>query len=102
VHIPLSDVECLTGHITKGIAPEIFQGGDAYVTAKSLLHDICRDWTSGIWDEADLSKLRNLQLHELIKSRKEAAEAASTSPALSCPDFLKHVSTICGGSLTFT
>ena len=91
-HVPLVDVECLTKLVTRGIAPEIFSGGDAYHKGKDRLHSICRTWSSEIWDEMDLSKLRNLQLQEIIEKRKKAATTASGSPALLCRQFLKHVS----------
>jgi len=91
-HVSVNDVECLTKHITKGIIPEVFSGGDGYQKAKEKLHHMCRSWSSDIWDEMDLSKLRSLQVQEVIGKRKEAEVKASTSPALHCGQFIKHVS----------
>jgi len=89
LHVPLSDVECLTRYATKGIVPEIFQSGEKYLKAKDRLHSICRSWDD-LWDEMDLSKIKNLQFQEMMKKRKEAEITASSSPALSCPQFVKH------------
>jgi antiviral helicase SKI2 len=91
LHVPLVDVECLTQHITKGIIPEIFQGGDAYQKAKDKLHLLCRSW-GDLWDEMDFSKIKSLQLQEIIDRRREAGRTVSSSCALECPLFVKHVS----------
>ncbi|KAK1765072.1 NUC185 domain-containing protein [Phialemonium atrogriseum] len=89
-HVPLTEVECLTKLVTKGVVPDVFAGGEAYQKAKEKLQGICKSWTSDIWDEMDLSKLRSLQLQEVIGKRKEAEARACTSPALKCQHFLKH------------
>lgn len=90
LHVPLSDVECLTGYITRGIVPEIFQGGDAHAGATKQLRQIASKWDAEWWAEADLSKLRNLQFQELVNKRKEAEIKATSSKSLNCPQFLKH------------
>ncbi|KAK8098800.1 uncharacterized protein PG998_012041 [Apiospora kogelbergensis] len=91
VHVPLSDVECLTKKLTKGIVPEVFQGGDAYKEAKDKMLAICRSWDNAeLWGEMDLGKIKSLPLQELIgKRKKEEAEAADLAP-LWCKNFLKH------------
>ncbi|KAF5512457.1 putative ATP-dependent RNA helicase [Colletotrichum aenigma] len=89
LHVPLGDVECLTRYVTKGIVPEIFQSGEKYIKAKDRLHSICRSWDDP-WDEMDLSKIKNLQFQEMMKKRKDAELTASSSPSLSCGQFLKH------------
>ncbi|KAK1758129.1 NUC185 domain-containing protein [Echria macrotheca] len=91
LHVPLRDLVHLTRHITKGIVPEIFDGGEGYVAAKERLHAICQSWTAlNIWDEMDLSRIRSLQLHEIITKRAEAEAKLTTSPAVHCGYFLKH------------
>ena len=91
-HVPLTDIICLTKHVTRGILPDVFEGGDKYVQAKEQLFQLCKSWTAEIWDELDLSKLKSLQLQEIIGKRREVEVKVSTSPALKCPDFAKHVS----------
>ncbi|KAM0275026.1 hypothetical protein ACHAQH_007632 [Verticillium albo-atrum] len=89
LHVPIADVECLTRYTTKGIVPDIFQGGEEYQQAKGRLHALCRAWDD-LWDELDLAKIRNLALQEIIEKRQEAVRVASHSPALECDNFVKH------------
>jgi antiviral helicase SKI2 len=91
-HVPISDVECLTKTVTKGIIPDVFSGGDALQEARERLLQICRTWDSDIWDEMELSRIRNLQFQEMITARKEAEVSTFTSPAVRCRQFIKHVS----------
>jgi antiviral helicase SKI2 len=92
VHVPLSDVECITKTITKGVIPDIFQRDEWSRGAKDKLCEICKSWTSEIWDEVDFAKVRSLQMQEIMEMRKKAIAKASSSPALSCRQFIKHVS----------
>ncbi|KAK3331272.1 NUC185 domain-containing protein [Apodospora peruviana] len=89
LHVPLSDVVCLTKHVTKGILPDIF-GGEGYTKAKDKLHHICKSWTSDIWDEMDLGRIRSLTVHDILTKRREAEVKVSKSVALDCNQFLKH------------
>ncbi len=105
VKVPLSEIECLCDHVTSGILPEIFLGGEAMHKARDQLRQICRDsWKAGdaggsnnnggrsIWDEMSLSKVTNLHFVDLREKRQTAYEVASTSPAVGCWHFVKHVS----------
>ncbi|KAH7010021.1 NUC185 domain-containing protein [Ilyonectria destructans] len=89
LHVPLSDVECLTKWVSKGIIPELFNGGDGYHQAKDRLHEICSSWDDRM-DEADLSRIKQLQLQEMVEQRIELVKTISNSPAIKCPEFLKH------------
>lgn len=51
-----------------------------------------RNWNDTIFDEADLSKIKNMALQELKEKRTEAQLKVLGSEALDCPQFLKHVS----------
>lgn len=93
VHVPIGDVECLTRHLTKGIVPDVFSNDTSVVSeARNRLLEICKTWNSNIWDELDMSRLRNMQIQELMGARYKVLATASGSPALSCSQFLKHVS----------
>lgn len=93
VHVPIADVECVCRYQTKGIVPDVFSHDNNVVSdAKGRIVEICSTWNNMIWDEMDLSRLRNLQLQELIGKRAKALATASASPALECPQFLRHVS----------
>lgn len=90
LHVPLTDVVCLTRHVTKNIIPEIFEGGEPFNKAKDRLHQLCKSWTSELWDELDLGRIRSLAVHEIITKRREAEVKLTKSASLTCPQFLKH------------
>ncbi|KAK7750058.1 Antiviral helicase ski2 [Diatrype stigma] len=90
VHVPLSDIECLTGEIATGIVPGVFRGGDEYQEAKSRMLDICKSWESPIWNEMDFSKIKSLALQEIIGQRKQEEQTIQATATIPCPDFLKH------------
>lgn len=92
VHVPLSDVEVLTGTLTKGIVPEIFNGGEGGKQAKEKIAKLFKSWGHEVFDEADLSKIKSMQLQEIKEKRKQAQLAVTSSEAMACPQFLKHVS----------
>jgi len=89
LHVPLGDLVCLCRLVTKGILPDIF-GGEGHNSAKEKIHSICRNWTSEIWDEMDFSKIRSLQMHDIIAKRREAETKLIKSAAVRCGLFLKH------------
>ncbi|KAK4124743.1 antiviral helicase [Parathielavia appendiculata] len=91
LHVPISDLVCLTKHVTKGVLPDIFGGGEGHAKAKEKLHHICRSWTSDIWDELELGRIRNLAVHDVASKRREAEIKVVKSPtAAECKSFLKH------------
>ena len=91
LHVPLGDVECVSRWVVKGVIPEIFQGGDAYPVAREKIQDICGAWDDR-WDEADMAKVKNMQLQEMVEKRAELVRRMTSSPSTQCPGFLKHVS----------
>lgn len=90
LYVPLSDIECLTRWVTKGVIPEIFKGGEDQVKADRKLQDLCASWDDR-WDEMDFGKIKSLQLQELVEKRAELVKTITSSPATKCPSFLKHV-----------
>ncbi|KAK0749094.1 NUC185 domain-containing protein [Schizothecium vesticola] len=90
VHVPLSDLVCLTNLVTRGIYPDIFNKGDVYAQAKERIFALCRTWTSETWSEMDLSRIRSLQLHDIMSKRRDVEAKLVKSKALACPLFLKH------------
>lgn len=99
LHIPLSDLECLTNTVVKGILPEIFASGDEYQGAIQNLTEICKSWEADSWDEVDLKRIQEMQLRDILNKRKEAAAICRDAQSLSCPNFIKHVSHSCPQSL---
>ncbi|KAL2136536.1 hypothetical protein VTI74DRAFT_3081 [Chaetomium olivicolor] len=88
LHVPISDLVCLTKHITKGVLPDIF--GEGHAKAKEKLHQICRSWNTDIWDEMDLGRIKNLTVHDVVSKRREAEIKVVKSAATECKSFLKH------------
>ena len=88
--IPVADLECLTGTIVKGVIPGIF-GGDDYKAAKEELARICLSWDTTEWNEMDFSRIKDLQLREVLAKRKEEVGIMENSVSLQCPQFIKHV-----------
>ena len=91
LHVPLSDVECLTRWVVKGTVPEILKRGEIFQQALERLSEICVSWDDR-WDEADMGKIKSMQLQEIIEKRVQLAKKMTNSPAMKCPIFLKHVS----------
>ena len=90
VHVRLEEVECATGFITKGVVPEVFHGGSSSHDAIDKMHKICSTWNSDQWDEMDLSRVKSLELVELITERAERVKKMANSRAATCADFAKH------------
>ncbi|KAH7308686.1 NUC185 domain-containing protein [Stachybotrys elegans] len=89
LHVPMSDVECLTRWVVKGVVPEIFQGGEAHHLAKDRLQEVCSSWDDK-WDEMDMSKIKSFLLQEMMEARVQLIKTMMNSPAVRCPSFLKH------------
>lgn len=89
--VPLSDVECLTRWVLKGVVPEIFKGGSGAEDARDKIQDMCANWDDR-WDEMDMGKVKSLPLQEMMEKRVQLAKTMANSAAVKCPSFLKHVS----------
>ncbi|KAH8816828.1 NUC185 domain-containing protein [Xylogone sp. PMI_703] len=90
LHIPVGDLECVTKTIVKGVIPGLFEGGEPYQVAMKELARICSSWDLDVWDELDLSRIKELQLRDLISRRSERVGAAERGKCFKCPQFLKH------------
>lgn len=100
MHVPLSDVEVLTGCLTRNIIPEIFNGGEDGKKAKEYIAKLFQSWESSVFNEADLSKIKSMTLQEIKEKRVQAERTVLGSEALKCPQFLKHVSQFLTNSST--
>ncbi|KAF3768594.1 antiviral helicase [Cryphonectria parasitica EP155] len=90
IHVPLSDVEVLTGCVTKNILPEIFNGGEDQRKAKEQIAKLFQSWSNPAFQETDLGKIKSLALQEIKEKRVQAESTVLGSEALKCPQFLKH------------
>lgn len=91
IHVPLSDIECLTQTTIKNSIPDLFKPGESGRRATERLRDLCASWDDG-WDEVELGKVKSLSLRELAGERAQLVARMRQSPATDCPSFLKHVS----------
>ncbi len=92
LQIPVTDLECVTKTVVKGVIPGIFEGGDAHKEAINELSRLCGSWELDEWNEMDWERIKDLRLREIIVERKQQADASQKCKCLGCPQFLKHVS----------
>ncbi|RCI15995.1 hypothetical protein L249_1748 [Ophiocordyceps polyrhachis-furcata BCC 54312] len=93
LHVPLSDVECLTRWVLNGTVPQVMWRGVAGQLAMERVKEFCASWDAASddrWNELDLGKIKSLQLQEIAEKRAQLMRAMSASPATKCPNFLKH------------
>lgn len=92
LQIPVTNIECVTKTILRGVIPEIFGRDEDYQKAKEQLIKLFRTWESSEWDEADWKKITDLHLRDLIAKRDEISKTAQYAACVECPDFIKHAS----------
>lgn len=56
----------------------------------SELLALTSSWTESIWDEADISKMKDLAVREITTARSSTSATATSTQCQTCPDFLKH------------
>jgi len=94
LQIPVADLECVTKTIVKGVIPEIFNGGDPYQKAKDEIWRLCSNWELDEWNELNWSRIKDLQLRDILTKRNEEGTISQKAKCLQCPQFIKHVSFI--------
>ena len=93
--VPFSDIECLTGTICQEIDVNGVQSKDpeAMSRAKDQLLRAVSSWTSSTWQEADYSRVKDMNIRQLLEARTKAAqEAQEGEECIVCPELPKHVS----------
>lgn len=60
--------------------------------ADKELSKLCSSWTSGVWDEMDWARIKELQVRDILEQRQAQAAISQSCRCLQCPEFLKHVS----------
>ncbi|PFH61601.1 hypothetical protein XA68_16862 [Ophiocordyceps unilateralis] len=93
LHVPLSDVECLTRWVLKGTVPDVTRRGVAGQQAMERVKEFCASWdcvSDDRWNEVDLGRIKSLQLQEMVEKRTQLIKTMTTSSATRCPNFLKH------------
>ncbi|PHH78759.1 hypothetical protein CDD80_6310 [Ophiocordyceps camponoti-rufipedis] len=93
IHVPLSDVECLTRWVLRGTIPDVTRRGVVGQQAMERVREFCASWDNASddrWDEVDLGRIKSLQLQEMAEKRTRLIKVMSASSATKCPNFLKH------------
>lgn len=114
VKVPLTDLECVTNTVVKSTGPiwylNIKKGTspcefspqlelqclldlptEAAKFADKELTKYTKSWNDSAWDELDWSRVKELQVRDIINKRNEQVQIMQSCRCLSCPDFLKHV-----------
>lgn len=93
--VPFSDIECLTASICQEIDVPGVQSKetDAMSKAKIQLLRAASSWTSATWQEIDYSRIKDINIRQMLESRSKAAsEAQEGEDCILCPELPKHVS----------
>ncbi|KAI1825859.1 DSHCT domain-containing protein [Xylaria intraflava] len=90
LHVPLSDIECLTTTLADGIVPDFFQGTESKLKARDRMYKLCRSWESDAFDEVSFANIRNFHLQEIIQKRQQAVAIIDRTATVYCTKFLKH------------
>ena len=56
--------------------------------------ELYSSWMSTAWDELDWSKVKDLQVRELLVERQKMAIISQNAESVNCPNFVRHVSTV--------
>ncbi|KAJ5215861.1 uncharacterized protein N7498_002268 [Penicillium cinerascens] len=89
--IPLSDLECVTNMQVKAGGP-IWYLNIRKEAAKFADKELTKylSWTHNAWDEMDWSRIKELQVRDILDKRNAQAKIAQSCHCLQCPNFLKH------------
>ncbi|KAJ5233054.1 hypothetical protein N7468_006010 [Penicillium chermesinum] len=92
ISVPLRDLECVTKTLVKITGPmwylkirkEVNKLGDKEFVKYS------KSWLNSAWDELDWTRVKELQVRDIIAKREALVKTIQSCHCLSCPDFLKH------------
>ncbi|OJK03667.1 hypothetical protein ASPACDRAFT_111566 [Aspergillus aculeatus ATCC 16872] len=90
--IPLTDLECITNTMIKLGGPIWYLNikKEAMKFADKELVKFCASWTQPAWDEMDWTRIKELQVRDILEKRQQQATIAQSCRCLQCPNFLKH------------
>ncbi|PYI21976.1 antiviral helicase [Aspergillus violaceofuscus CBS 115571] len=90
--VPLTDLECITNTMIKLGGPIWYLNikKEAMKFADKELVKFCASWTQPAWDEMDWTRIKELQVRDILEKRQQQAAIAQSCRCLQCPNFLKH------------
>ena len=56
--------------------------------------ELYSSWISTVWEELDWSKVKDLQVRELLVERQKMATISQNAESVNCPNFVRHVGTV--------
>ncbi|KAL1955256.1 hypothetical protein VTO42DRAFT_8854 [Malbranchea cinnamomea] len=92
VKVPVTDLECVTSTLLEVRGPTWYLNikKEAEKFAHKELLTLCSSWESSAWDELDWSRVKELEIRELLNQRQTQVTIIRSSECLQCPQFLKH------------
>ncbi|PYI33912.1 antiviral helicase [Aspergillus indologenus CBS 114.80] len=90
--VPLTDLECITNTMIKLGGPIWYLNikKEAMKFADKELVKFCASWIQPAWDEMDWTRIKELQVRDILEKRQQQAAIAQSCRCLQCPNFLKH------------
>ncbi|KAJ5172571.1 hypothetical protein N7492_005164 [Penicillium capsulatum] len=90
--VPLQDLLCVTNTVVKANGPIWYLNikKEAIKFGDKELSKYTKSWLTSAWEEVDWSRLKELQVRDILDKRQVQAEIAQSCRCVECPDFLKH------------
>ena len=89
--VPFADIECLTRTVMQADTSAIqAKQEEALQAIKTDLLATCASWTSATWQEADFSRIKEIQIRNIIDERNKQAVTVQECEAVVCPQLEKH------------
>jgi len=89
--VPFGDIECVTKTVLQADCSAIqSKQTDAVKSLTAQFLEACASWTSSAWQEADYTRIREIEIRNIIDERNKAAALAQKQEAVLCPELDKH------------
>ncbi|KAI5307796.1 hypothetical protein KEM55_007401, partial [Ascosphaera atra] len=91
--VRIEDLECLTDTMIKTSKPfwALRTPKELHALARKEFIRLCNSWQDSVWDEIDWSRIKELQVREVLAKREEQANIVQSSTSLTCQNFLRHI-----------
>ncbi|KAJ5569779.1 uncharacterized protein N7459_009209 [Penicillium hispanicum] len=90
--IPLTDLECVTNTQVKVGGPIWYLNikKEASKFGEKELTKYASSWLNTAWDELDWSRVKELQVRDILDKRRDQVQIMQSCHCVRCPNFLKH------------
>ncbi|KAL8939496.1 MAG: hypothetical protein Q9216_003324 [Gyalolechia sp. 2 TL-2023] len=91
VKVPLNDIETFTRTMVKVDLDGLLNRRDEAMTSAEVeLWHIFSSWQSSAWDELDWTRLKDLQLRDILEFRQKSLLNVEAVQCIECPQFVRH------------